>query len=149
MYENFIGIFQSCSCSPQMVTSVHFAHHMISAACSRQTAFCMASLWSFSVARCRNIRCHFEDGFARELASISNPGVSPTSRLVTETSVLTTIIQSSITPHAIPGVSTSEGKQPGYVLGFCKWFSWYLFIQFQHPSTPACGYAEVTQLVHA
>ena len=36
--------------------------------------------------------------------------VSPTSRLAAGTSVLATIIPSSITPHAIPGASTSAGK---------------------------------------
>ena len=41
---------------------------------------------------------------------VGNPGVSPTSRLVTGTSVLDTIIPSSIVPHAIPGASTSADK---------------------------------------
>ena len=55
--------------------------------------------------------------------SIGNLGVSPTSRLVTGTLVLDTIIPSSIVPHAIPGASTSAGKyalQSGYVLGFLQ-----------------------------
>ena len=37
--------------------------------------------------------------------SVGNPVVSPTTRLVSETLVLATILPSSIGPHAIPGAS--------------------------------------------
>ena len=42
--------------------------------------------------------------------SVGNPVVSPTTRLVSGTSVVATILPSSIGPHAIPGASSLAGK---------------------------------------
>ena len=42
--------------------------------------------------------------------SVGNPVVSPTTRLVSGTSVVATILPSSIGPHAFPGASSLAGK---------------------------------------
>ena len=60
--------------------------------------------------------------------SAASPVVSPTARLVAETSVVATFLgrPSSIASHAIPGLSAGEGEYASFCFNGCQWFLWVL-----------------------
>ena len=80
---------------------------------SQLPAWQVCSSFSCSLSRTYSVTSRMALQGSSVDASVGNPGVSPTSRLVAGTSVLATIIPSSMAPRAIPGASTSAGK---YVL---------------------------------